>query len=115
MSARLPRLNRLMVLEAVDRAPDGAGGFVEVRRVLGRLWAELDPRSGRESGEEEAPLGPVTCRITVRGAPPSSPRRPRPGQILREGTRVFRLLAISEADAGARFLTCYAREEEVSQ
>lgn len=50
-------------------------------------------------------------RIFLRAAPQASPQRPRPDQRLREGARIFRILAVSEADAAGAFLICHAREE----
>jgi hypothetical protein len=35
------------------------------------------------------------------------------GQRLREGRRAFRILAVAERGADARYLTCFAREEDV--
>lgn len=101
-------LNRAMVLEALRRVPDGAGGYAEAWDALGTLWAEVKAGTGREvSGVETA--GPaVSYRITVRAAAPGSPSRPTAGQRLREGERVFRILAVADADA--RHLTCFAQE-----
>jgi head-tail adaptor len=43
-----------------------------------------------------------------------SDRRPRPDQRFREGARLFRILAVAEADAQGLYLTCFAREEVVA-
>lgn len=114
MSGRVPVLNRRMVLEDRVRVADGAGGFAESWEVLGTLWAAVGPRRGREVARDALPASAVPCRITVRAAPPGRPERPRPEQRLREGARVFRILAVAEADGGGRFLVCHAVEEEVS-
>jgi head-tail adaptor len=53
----------------------------------------------------------VTCRITVRGAPVGAEQRPRPDQRFRDGSRLFRILAVTERDAAGRYLLCFAREE----
>ena len=37
--------------------------------------------------------------------------RPRPDQRLREGARIFTILAVTERDPEGRFLTCITREE----
>lgn len=105
------RLNRAMVLEARDDMPDGAGGLVVGWSALGTLWAAVLPGSGREAGDEGVTFGEVPCRIVVRGAPVGAASRPVAGQRLREGARVFRILAVTEADAEGRYLTCFAREE----
>lgn len=107
----LPTLNRKLVLEAPVSAPDGAGGQIASWAVLGTLWGELKPRSGRETTGEAGPLSTASYRITVRGAPPGQSDRPCPGQRLRLGTRKFRILAVTESDARGRYLACQAEEE----
>ena len=105
-----PRLTRAMVLEAPVRLPDGAGGFTAGWQALGTLWAEVVPASGgRGSGEGLAPHRP-RHRITVRAAPPGTPSRPRAGQRLREGARIFAITAVTERDVGGRDLVCFAEE-----
>lgn len=114
MSAAEPELRRKLTLEARERVPDGAGGFQESWAAVGTLWAEVKAGTGRETGETPLTLSRVPYRITVRAAPPGAPSRPTPDQRFREGGRVFRILAVSDADAGGRYLTCFTREEEVS-
>jgi head-tail adaptor len=110
----VPHLSRALVLEAVQRVADGAGGFSESWVVLGNLWAEVLPGSGRDVAGEEVTLTSVPYRITVRGAPFGAPSRPVAGQRFRDGARVFSILAVTEQDAEARFLTCFAREERLT-
>lgn len=104
-------LNRVLTLEQPVATPDGAGGFSTVWQAVGTLWAEISPGSGRDAGGEEITLASVPYRITLRGAPVGSPRRPVPGQRLTEAGRVFQVLAVTERDAAGRYLTCFAREE----
>jgi len=106
-----PQLTRRLVLEEPQRLSDGAGGFAETWVVLGTLWAEVKAGSGRERAGEVTAVSRVPYRITVRGAPEGNLARPRPEQRFREGARVFRILAVSEADAQGRYLTCFAEEE----
>lgn len=108
---RVPLLNRRLVLEAPQRAPDGAGGFVETWAELGVLWAEITPRTGGERAGEELTLSRVPYRIVVRGAPQDSHRRPVPGQRFREGARLFSIRAVAEADPRGHYLICFADEE----
>jgi head-tail adaptor len=107
------RLNRSLVLEVLVRAADGLGGFTETWQARGRLWAEVLPGTGRDAAGEEVLLATVPLRITVRAAPVGAPSRPVAGQRLREGQRAFRILAVAERGADARYLTCFAREEDV--
>lgn len=106
-----PRLDRRMVLETPERAPDGTGGFQVSWTVRGVLWAALTPGSGRETAGVEVRQAEVPYRITVRGAPVGASARPRPEDRLRDGARVFTLLAVTEADPRGQYLTCFAREE----
>mgnify|MGYP006297636339 CR=1 FL=1 len=112
--SRVPKLCRRLVLEAPEQIPDGSGGLMETWSALGVLWAEVNAGTGREVEEDFLTLSYVPYRITVRAAPPTSPRRPRPEQRFREGSCIFRILAVADADPGCRYLVCYAREEEVS-
>lgn len=109
--SRLPQLSRRLVLEEPLRMPDGAGGFDESWAALGTLWAGVVARTGSERAGEGGALSRVAYRITVRGAPAGAPSRPRSGQRLREGARIFRILAVAEADAQGHYLVCHAEEE----
>lgn len=104
-------LTRPLVLEAVERVADGAGGFSETWVARGTLWAEVAPGTGRDVPGEEVTLSSVSYRITVRGAPQGAPSRPRPDQRLRDGTRLFRIVAVTERDPEGHYLVCFAREE----
>ncbi|MDV7145092.1 head-tail adaptor protein [Tropicimonas sp. TH_r6] len=114
MSVRGPELRRRLILEALERTPDGSGGYVEAWIEIGTLWAEVKAGSGRETESDFLTLSYVPYRITVRSAPPGDSRRPTPDQRFREGSRIYRILAVADADTRGRFLVCYAREEEAS-
>lgn len=104
-------LSRQLVLEEPQRVADGAGGFSVVWAVVGSLWAEVLPGTGREAAGEEVVLAAVPYRITVRGAVVGSTARPKPEQRFRDGTRLFTILAVTERDPAGRHLLCFAREE----
>ena len=114
MSAIYPSLTRRLVLETPEQTSDGAGGFTTQWVALGELWAEVKRASGRDKASEFASITSAQYRITVRAAPTGQPSRPRAEQRFREGPRVFLIRAVTEADVGNRYLTCFA-EEEVSQ
>ncbi|MBU2958631.1 head-tail adaptor protein [Paracoccus sp. 1_MG-2023] len=105
-----PELNVALDLEAPDRVADGMGGWTTGWRRLGRLWCAMDARSGREKTTRLGMVSVVQWRITTHAAPAGDPRRPEPGQRLRNGTRVFVIEAVAEA--GGRHLDCFAREED---
>lgn len=104
-------LSRPLVLERLRTEPDGLGGYAEQWQALGTLWAEVRAGTGRDAPVEEFTRASVTYRITVRGAPLGAEQRPRPEQRFRDGTRLFRILAVTERDAAGRYLLCFAREE----
>ncbi|MCK0143403.1 phage head closure protein [Aliiroseovarius sp. F20344] len=106
-----PVLNRKLLLEEPVRTADGAGGFTTSWQTLGQVWAQVKPGSGRERAAGFATVSSIAFRITVRAAPDGAPSRPKPDQRFRDGSRIFRILAVTEADAGAQYLTCFAQEE----
>lgn len=108
---KVPRLNRRLVLEARTEVANGSGGLMVTWQERGALWAAILPGTGREGGAEAVALAEVPLRIVLRAAPAGAESRPQPGQRLREGGRVFAILAVTEADPDARYLTCFAREE----
>lgn len=109
---RAPRPNLRLILEDPERQGDGMGGHRIVWRQLGWLWAALEAGSGRERSAGIGPESVVPWRITLRAAAAGDPRRPRPGQRLRMGQRLFRITAVAERDPDGRWLTCFAQEED---
>jgi head-tail adaptor len=104
------RLLRRLVLEAAERQADGSGGFVEDWAPLGVLWADVRPRGGREEFVAGRPWPRVKYRVLVRAAPVGAASRPSPGQRLRDGARVFRVLTVTESDRAGRYLEIVAEE-----
>ena len=108
---KAPVLNRPMLLEAPVRVPDDAGGFDVTWQTLGTLWAQVVPGRGRERLEGALPRTEVPVQIILRGAPLGADRRPDAGQRLRDGARVYALLAVTEHDIDGRYLICQALQE----
>ncbi|MEL6645111.1 MAG: head-tail adaptor protein [Pseudomonadota bacterium] len=108
---RAPELTRRLVLEEAVSLPDGAGGFEMTWSPLGELWAEVKAATGRERAADFATVSTTRYRIIVRAASDGAPSRPKVDQRFRDGARIFRILAVTEADAAARYLTCFAEEE----
>lgn len=106
------RLRRLLDLERPERLADGAGGFDLTWVSVGRLWADVQPATGRDVGGEEVTLSSIAYRVIVRAAGPGTDRRPVPGQRFRDGLRRFPILAVTERDDSGLYLTCHVREEE---
>lgn len=114
MSNATPRLNRKLILETLERVPDGAGGYFETWRALGSIWGEVKAGTGKESLVGMLTASSVPYRITVRSAPPGALRRPGPDQRFREGGRLFRIMAVADAGVDGRYLTCFTLEEVAS-
>ena len=106
-----PVFSRALVLERLERVPDGAGGQREAWVGIGTLWAEVVAGSGHDVPGEEITLSSVPYRITVRAAAPGATARPVPEQRFRDGMRAFRIVAVTERDRAGRYLSCFAREE----
>lgn len=106
-----PVLSRQLQLEAAQRASDGAGGYTTAWVPLGMLWAEIVAGTGRDVAAVGTVLSRVVYRITVRAAPVGAPSRPKPEQRFREGTRIFKVISVTEFDPGGRYLACQAEEE----
>lgn len=104
------RLTRPLILEVAVRAGDGAGGYAEVWQARGTVWAEVRPGAGREGAALGAAVAVQPLRVILRGLPVGHDLRPVAGMRFRDGARVFRVLAVMEADAGGRYLTCACEE-----
>lgn len=109
--AREPQLNWRLTLEERQRVADGAGGFTEAWTTLGQLWGEIQTRSAAGGGLDGGPSSRVRHRITVRGAPEGSAMRPKIGQRMRTGTRLFEVKGVGERDATGIYLDIWAEEE----
>ena len=104
---KLPHFNRKLILEAPTRVSDGAGGFSESWVALGIIWGEVLPRgAGREVEASELKL-----KVTVRAAPQGAPSRPTAAMRFRDRDRIYRIEAVTEAEAAGRFLVCFVKEE----
>ena len=108
---RAPVLNRKLELQEPQKVADGAGGYTTTWVALGTLWADIRHGTGREKAAEHLTVSTIPYRITLRAAPVGAPSRPKPEQRLVEGSRIFRILAVTESDVGAHYLVCFAQEE----
>lgn len=106
-----PKLNRKLALQSPQRMPDGAGGWSVTWATLGHLWGEVRSSRGGTLTVATLDVARVPLTITVRAAPVGDDRRPRPDQRLIDGPRVYRIVAVRDADADARYLLCIAEEE----
>lgn len=105
MTRGYPR--RLLRLENVQVA-DGAGGMVEEWQVRGAVWGNVMARSGGLRAGEFGRTPRLAVRIRIPGLPDGHPIRPTVGQRLRDGTRLYDVEAVHEADPLGRELTILA-------
>ena len=105
-----PKLNRKMVLEELQRLPDGMGGYSESWISKGALWVNLDARGASEKLVGHRSLPVLKFKIITRAAPFGADSRPRPDQRFREGERRFDILAVGEHDDNGQYLEIWAEE-----
>lgn len=99
------KLNQRLTLEVPVETADGAGGVARSYQAGPALWASLTPVSAR-GGLVAAQTGAtVTHRIILRARGDITTRH-----RLRKGARLFRIVALREEDASARFLLIEAEE-----
>ncbi len=101
---------RRFVLEQRQDLPDGGGGLVESWMALGVHWAAVKPLSARERTTGGRSGAAVTHKAYLRGFEFGSAARPRPDQRFREGSRVFAIRAVTEADDRRELLLCWIEE-----
>lgn len=98
-------LRHRLVLEEPLETPDGAGGMTRTYQSLAPLWAKVVPVSARDQVVAAAPGATVTHRIVIRRRDDVTTRH-----RFRDGTRVFRIITLREADGSGRFTEIGAEE-----
>jgi SPP1 family predicted phage head-tail adaptor len=98
-------LNTRLVLEATVETPDGAGGVARSYTAVATLWAAVRP-AGAEGDIVAAAAGAtVTHRILIRARSELTTRH-----RLRDGLRIFRIVALRDHDGTRRFTEIAAEE-----
>lgn len=108
-----PKLDRKFDLQESVATSDGAGGFTQVWNSLGTIWGDVLTASGREREIGERSVTTSTYRVVVRSAPHGAPSRPTAKQRFVEGTRIFNIHAVSEANDTNQYLVCWVSEGTV--
>ncbi len=93
-----------LVLEAPVETPDGQGGVTRGYATTATLWASLEPAADRADTGADGRGAVVTHHIIIRAGPEVTTRH-----RFRLGTRIFRIVAVRDCDAG-RFLFVHAEE-----
>ncbi len=98
-------LDHRLVLEQPVETADGAGGVTRSFAAVATLWAAVLPVTAR-GNVAAANLGAsVTHRIVIRSGPDVTTRH-----RFREGTRIFRIVALRDQDGSGRFVEIAAEE-----
>jgi SPP1 family predicted phage head-tail adaptor len=98
-------LKHRLVLEEPLESPDGAGGVRRSYATVTTLWAAVTPVSARGNVVADDVGANVTHRIIIRSGSDVSTRH-----RLREGARIFRILALQDQDGSGRFIEINAEE-----
>jgi SPP1 family predicted phage head-tail adaptor len=99
-------LNRRLVLETPMETGDGAGGVVRTYEAATTLWAQVTPVSARSDVAADSFGAVARFRIVIRARGDITTRH-----CLREGTRIYRIIAMRET-VGRRFLEIDAEVPE---
>lgn len=106
MSAVDPgELRHRLVLEVPVETPDGAGGVTRGYATVGVVWAKLTPIAARDDLVAAGAGATVTHSMLVRARTDLTTRH-----RLRDGARVFRIVALRDADGRGRFVEIQAEE-----
>ncbi len=98
-------LNRRLVLEAPVETPDGAGGVTRSYAIVTTLWASVRPAAARGDMVGAAAGATVTHRIVMRAGGDLTTRH-----RLRDGARIFRIVALRDRDGAGRLVEIAAQE-----
>ncbi len=98
-------LRHRLLLEASTPTADGAGGAELSWSPLAYVWAEIEPRAGREAVGADAVEARVTHAIRLRHRAGLSP-----AMRFREDTRVFAIRAVLAIGTRRRWLECLCEE-----
>jgi len=98
-------LNMRLLLEAPIDAQDSIGGIVRTWSLVSEVWASVRPLSSAQRLAADGAQSLVTHAVTLRWRPDVTG-----AMRLRDGTRVFEILSIADAQGERRRLVCRCRE-----
>lgn len=108
MKPTIGAMRHRVVLEAVNRAPDGGGGATQSWLPVAELWAAIAPSSGDERLAAEQHAGRITHVIHIRYRAGVIP-----AMRFRQGARRFDILAVIDVDERRHRLRCLCREADL--
>nr|WP_238941524.1 head-tail adaptor protein [Jannaschia sp. Os4] len=97
-----------MTLLRPSEVADGSGGVVRGWVEVCGLWGEVKLRSGGARGGEWGASERVRVRIATRALPEGHPNRPRPGDRMRDGMRLWSVDAVAPEDGRGAWLRLFA-------
>lgn len=98
-------LRRRLVLETPVASPDGLGGEMRSFVTVAALWGRLEWLGGSERWRAGRPEQTGSHRVTLRWRAGLEA-----GLRLRDGARIFDVLAVGDPDGGRRRLVCLVEE-----
>lgn len=98
-------LNRRVTLQAVTRAPDGAGGYVETWIDLATIWSKVEALCGRELFLAQQVQAELSHRVTIRFR-----HKITPAMRLKYGIRILEIVAPINPDEGTELLQLMCKE-----
>lgn len=103
--------SRRLILERSEAVADGAGGFSRVWPEIGTLWGDVRMRSGDLRDTEFGQTPRLRLRVKTQAVPEGHEMRPRVGDRLRDGGRLYQISALHEGDPLGRTLVLLVSEE----
>ena len=100
-----------MVLEVSVEVADGAGGISRQWQVRGTHWMRVARRSDRADSFSGQAGVSGRASLEMRAVAVGAASRPAPGHRLRDGQRVFSILAVDEAPTDPFRLRVLVQEE----
>ncbi len=109
MSAtKIGELTRRVVIEAIVRTPDGAGGATEAWVAVATVFASVKALGGSESVAFDRQTGRATHEIVIRHRADV-----KPAMRFRMGMRIFEILDALDQDGRRRHLRCLVEERDL--
>ncbi len=108
MTGRIGRLRHRLVLESVERTPDGGGGATKTWIEEATVWADLRPLGGSESVVADHLSGRLSHEIVIRYRDGVTP-----AMRFRQDTRIFKISAVLDLEERHAFLRCLCTEENL--
>lgn len=105
IAPRIGALRHRITIEQPDRTPDEAGGAEINWTPVATVWAEIQPKAGREVFESDQLGGRVTHDVRIRFRAGITPK-----MRCVQGGRVFDIRYVADLGGRAEWLICSCEE-----